>query len=132
MVQKPITPSAEKAALLDQLQSSRTDLHKGVNRLRQDLNVSTKLKKSVAHNPGSWLSVAAMGGVILSLLPKSGRKRKPSRWRKRRNSNVEQSQLASKTSSSLLVTLFKLLLPIFKPALTAYATKTVASYVKDR
>jgi hypothetical protein len=105
-----------------EIDASRRALQQDYAALRAELDFATKAKRAVVANPLPWLGGAAFLGYILS-----GRKQaKPP---KRRRGEPEAVAPARKlTFLGVLFALARLLFPMARPALTAFAVRKLSGF----
>lgn len=103
-----------------EIDASRRAMQQDYAALRAELDFATKTKRAVVANPLPWLGGAAFLGYILS-----GRKKaKPP---KRRRGEPEIDAPARRLSLfGVLVATARLLFPLARPALTAFAVRKLS------
>jgi hypothetical protein len=110
-----------KEHILEELRRSRVAIARDVQAVGAEFDVAAKLKHSVKTRPLAWMGAATVLGYILAG-PKT-------RSRKVRGKNSGDISVATGPRSgwavffSALLSLFKLLLPVLRPALSAYAAQ---------
>jgi hypothetical protein len=107
-----------KERLLEELRQSRLALARDATAVAEELNLASKFKKAIRSRPLAWLGGAAAIGWILAG-PKT---RVVSKTGKGKSSDLtEKSHPAG--FWGILLALFKIALPIARPALSAYAAR---------
>ncbi len=119
-----------KDAILEELRLSRMAIARDTHSLAEEFNISAKLQRSVKSHPLAWLSGAAAIGYIFAgpktktvtkvIAPKS-------------ESHSKSKDAPQKESSHLLKNafgLFKILLPLIRPAISAYAARRLGEYAE--
>ena len=110
---------------------SGMSLHAGQVGYQTDFNrrVKTSLKSSFREHLGAWLAGALVTGGFISMLPAREKKVYVNPLSKiGKNKVVEQA--AKSARGGFFISLIKSLIPIFKPILTAYVTKQLATMVE--
>jgi hypothetical protein len=107
-----------KDQIVEELRRSRAAIARDVAAVADEINLSSKLKKSVRARPLAWLGGAAAIGWILAgpktrVVTKTAKGKSPGRPEKSRPAGFW----------GILFGLFKVLLPIARPALSAYAAR---------
>jgi hypothetical protein len=107
-----------KEKILEELRLSRAAIARDTAAVADEINLASKLKRSVRARPLAWLGGAAMIGWMLAgpktrVVTKSA-KGKPS-------ARPEKSRPAG--FLGILLGLFKIALPLARPALSAYAAR---------
>lgn len=105
-----------------EIDASRRAVQQDYAALRAELDFATKTKRAVVANPLPWLGGAAFLGYILS-----GRKQpKPP---KHRRGEPEAARPARKLGVlGVLLTAARLLFPLARPALTAFAVRKLSGF----
>jgi hypothetical protein len=120
----------KKELLILELEKSRFAIRRDVGQLADELNFVKKFENVVRRKPSVWLAGAAATGFFLSVF--RGRSApKPKSHRAGRKSGSKEDSAAAELPAKLtllgfLLALFKLVFPIARPLLTAYATKRMA------
>ena len=124
MAEKPVTiPDAErKAELRAELALSRERLTLALRETGEDLNLASRLKHSIVQKKTAWLTGAAFAGWVLSRLP--GRRKVVLAVPEKAGG---QSHWTSKKTgrTGLFLAALDLLFNLFKPFLTALATRKI-------
>lgn len=110
-----------KSQLIAELERSRSEFAHGVRGLRQDMDVGAHLKHAFVRQKAAWLTGAAITGWLLAKLPTRRKKAKPAAIRPPKPSESERG--------GILLMLLNMLIPLAKPAVTAFATKKVQEFV---
>lgn len=112
---------SDKEKLLEELRLSRHAMARDAAAVVEEINLTSKFKKSIRTRPLAWLGGAAALGWILAG-PKTRVVTKPT---KDKSSNTpEKSRLGSPVGLwGILLALFKFALPLARPALSAYAAR---------
>ncbi len=129
--QKQTEPRPDREELIRQLINSRARLARDLEGMVYELDVKSKVKRSVAHNAATWVAGAAASGFILAMLP--GKKRRKGKSQKLKPSGESGStESRSKTkrhkfSESLLFDSVKTMIPVLRPLLIAVVSKKVGA-----
>lgn len=115
---------SRKIELQAKLERARADLSRDFRGLRSDLDVPTKMRHAFVHHTTAWMTGAAIFGWVLSRLP--ARKKTVS------TQNGDKTVLKDQLRAGLVTALLKFGTSLVKPALTAYATRKLSSYVGRR
>jgi len=107
-----------KDQILEELRRSRAAIARDAAAVANEINLASKLKKSVRTRPVAWLGGAAALGWILAgpktrVVTKTGKGKSSDRPEKSRPAGFW----------GLLLGLFKIAIPLARPALTAYAAR---------
>lgn len=107
-----------KEQILEELRRSRAAIARDAAAVAEEINLASKLKKSVRTRPLAWLGGAAALGWILAgpktrVVTKTAKGKSPAVAEKTRPAGFWAA----------LLTLFKILLPLARPALSAYAAR---------
>lgn len=106
-----------KESLTAELDAARANLGGYVNVLRHDLDVGERLRSNFARHQAGWFAAAAGFGLLLSRIPRLGRKpvvQAPFVWN-------AQAQKAGK--GALVLSALKFVLGIAKPGIMGLVTK---------
>ncbi len=121
----------DREELVRQLTASRVRLGRDLEGMLYELDVKSKLKRSVARNSGTWVAGAAASGLILALLPGKRKERKKQSRSKHSKTEIASEQVSpgkrQKLTESLLIDVFKTIFPVMKPLLIALATRKVGA-----
>lgn len=113
-----------KAELTAQLALARRQFSQSLGKIREDLDVPRHLKQNFSKNRTAWLGSATALGWILSRLPaKRGRSE---------TKEPDGKKTGEIKKSRLLPSVAKILFSAARPALTAYATRKIASFASRR
>jgi len=115
----------DKEQLMRELELSRLSLRRDFQGLQDELNVVRKLEKVVRKKPLAWLGGAAATGFVLAVLRGGGGRRQA------KKEKVADRAKGSRPARSLtffgfLIAVIKMLFPMFRPLMMAYATKRMA------
>jgi hypothetical protein len=113
-----------KEQLLEELRRSRAAIARDAAAIAEEINLASKIKKSVLLHPLAWLSSATALGYILAgpktrVITKLVKGQSADRLEKSR-------PLIPPLLWSLLLALFKFAFPLARPALTAFAMRRLA------
>jgi hypothetical protein len=123
---------SDKAHLLANLARSRAAILRDTVAVRTELNVAAKIQNSVRSRPFAWLGGAAAIGYFFAgpktrtktvtkfVGGKPGKPGKPAREKEKKPRGF----------FSVLLSLFKLALPLVRPALSAYAAKRFGDFAQ--
>lgn len=116
-----------KEKILEELRRSRLAIARDVHAVADEVNIAAKLKRSVKTRPLAWLGSAAALGYILAG-PKS-RRVAAVKGKKGAVAPVPPPARGGwAIFFSSLLTVFKLLLPVLRPALSAYAAQRLGEF----
>ena len=133
MVASHTSPTKEK--ILREVSASRIAVGRDFSSLRSELDYVSKARSSVKKHPFHWLGGAALAGFLFS-----GRRKRYTTTPKRRfwffgkRINKEDAAIATvasgsgKGSTGSWIGLIKILLPILRPAFSAYAAKRLTDF----
>ena len=107
-----------KAELISELEWSRAELARNFIKARSELNPVTYLKESIVHQKAAWFTGAAITGWVLSRL--RGRKKPKDSSMLPKGSRFKETERAG-----ILFTILTLIFNVFKPAITALATRKI-------
>ncbi len=115
-----------KEKILEELRRSRLAIARDVHAVAGEVNIAAKLKRSVRTRPLAWIGSAAALGYILAG-PKT---RRAAAKGKKGAAEVKPAAPRSGWAVffSSLLALFKLLLPVLRPALSAYAAQRLGEF----
>lgn len=115
-----------KDKILEELRRSRLAIARDVHAVADEIDIAAKLKRSVKRRPLAWLGSAAALGYILAG-PKTRRAAA-----KGKKGTADMPPAAPRGGwavfFSSLLTVFKLLLPVLRPALSAYAAQRLGEF----
>lgn len=112
-----------KQEILEELRRSRKAIARDTASIAEELNLVSKIRRSVTARPLAWLGSAAAIGYILSG-PKT--RKAPKIIPDKKGSKPDKPETARNGWQSIFGVLFnlaKFLLPLFRPALSAYAAQ---------
>ena len=107
-----------KEELISELGWARAELSRNLHDARNDLDLVSHFKHSVTHRKTAWFAGAAVVGWVLSRLP--GRRKADPKAHRQSTETLKEVERAG-----LLLTLLNVLFTVFKPALTALASKKI-------
>lgn len=111
-----------KAELLRELDRTRSGIQRDFRELAGELDVVKKTGRLMAKKPFHWMAGAALAGFVISggLFRRGRRRERPAQEGKPRKSG------GRKGPAGMLLLVFKMIFPLIKPALAAYATRKMA------
>jgi len=112
-----------KQEILDELRRSRVAIARDTASIAEELNLVSKIRRSVTTRPLAWLGSAAALGYILAG-PKT--RKAPKNISTKKGAKSEKSepvQTGRQGFFGILFNLAKFLFPLFRPALSAYAAQ---------
>jgi len=109
-----------KQEILEELRRSRLAITRDTSSIAEELNIVSKIKRSVRTRPLAWLGSAAALGYILAG-PKT--RKAPKTISTKKGTKSEPVYTGRQGFFSILFNLAKFLLPLFRPALSAYAAQ---------
>ena len=112
---------SDKEKLLEELHLSRRAMARDAAAVVDEINLASKFKKSVRTRPLAWLGGAAALGYILAG-PKTRIVTKPTQA-KPANTSEKSGHGAPVGFWGIVIALFKFVLPLARPALSAYAAR---------
>jgi hypothetical protein len=112
-----------KEQILDELRRSRAAIRRDMASVGEELNLVSKLQRSVKSRPLAWLGSAAALGYMLAG-PKTRKAPAPSPS-KNGPSNGKSARVSTQLPSFLrgVYQVSKFLLPLFRPAISAYVAQ---------
>ena len=121
----------EKQYFQQELAASRHALRRDLHSLREELDLGKKLGKIVGKKPALWMAGAAFTGFVVSMFS-FRRHSSPAKKMVKDKTSIPSTEEVVKESPprtmwSFLFSLIKLLLPIIRPLVTAYASKRMAA-----
>jgi len=112
-----------KQEILEELRRSRLAIARDTASIAEELDIISKIKRSVRTRPLAWLGSAAALGYILAG-PKTRKSPKTISTKKgTKSEKSEPVQIGRQGFFSILFNLVKFLFPLFRPALSAYAAQ---------
>lgn len=114
----------EKSELLAEIARSRAAIARDAASVREELDVAARLKNSVRKRPFAWLGAAAAFGYILAG-PKTRTKTVTKLVKGPATGAAKAEKKRPRTFLDILLALFKLALPLVRPALSAYAARSI-------
>jgi len=112
-----------KQEILEELRRSRVAIARDTASIAEELDIVSKIRRSVKTRPLAWLGSAAALGYILAG-PKT--RKAPKTIPAKKGAKSEKSETARTERQgffSILFNLAKFLFPILRPALSAYAAQ---------
>jgi hypothetical protein len=112
-----------KQEILEELRRSRVAIARDTASIAEELNLVSKIRRSVKTRPLAWLGSAAALGYILAG-PKT--RKAPKTIPTKKGAKSEKSEPARTERQgffSILFNLAKFLFPLLRPALSAYAAQ---------
>jgi len=120
-----------KEKILAELARSRTAVARDFSTVRAEVDVAAKLRQSVKSRPFAWLGSAAAIGYMLA-----GPKRrtrvvtKTVHDRKSKDKPTKPEIRESRNLFGTLLVLFKIVSPLVRPALAAYAARRFGEFAE--
>lgn len=114
---------SSKQEILEELRRSRLAVARDMASIAQEVSVVSKIRRSVTARPLAWLGGAAALGYILAGPKTRKASNAVSNKKGGKNEKVEPVRRGLPQSISILFNLVKFLLPIVRPALSAYAAQ---------
>lgn len=118
---------SRKDSILEELRRSRLAISRDVKAVASEFDITSKVKKSVMARPLAWLGSAAAIGYILAG-PKSRRVAISKGKAKKGDVPAAPNRSGWAVFFSGLLALFKILLPVLRPALSAYAAQRLGEF----
>lgn len=112
-----------KQEILEELRRSRIAIARDTSSIAEEMNLVSKIRRSVTARPLAWLGSAAALGYILAG-PKT--RKVPKVVSNKKGAKPEKNEPAGRGRYGffgMLFNLAKFLLPLFRPALSAYAAQ---------
>jgi hypothetical protein len=120
---------SDKAHLLANLARSRAAILRDTVAVRTELNVAAKIQNSVRSRPFAWLGGAAAIGYFFAG-PKTRAKTVTKFVGGKPGKPAREKEKKPRGFFSVLLSLFKLALPLVRPALSAYAAKRFGDFAQ--
>jgi hypothetical protein len=120
---------SDKAHLLANLARSRAAILRDTVAVRTELNVAAKIQNSVRSRPFAWLGGAAAIGYFFAG-PKTRTKTVTKFVGGKPGKPAREKEKQPRGFFSVLLSLFKLALPLVRPALSAYAAKRFGDFAQ--
>ena len=116
---------AAKQVILAEISQSRTAVARDLRALRDELNLTEKIRDSVRTHSPLWMGGAATASFLFTRIFRG--KKEASAPRKKGDSPRETTakRLGSLTLGGVSIALVRLLFPLVKSAIFAYATKKI-------
>jgi hypothetical protein len=115
-----------KQEILEELRRSRVAIARDTTSIAEELDIVSKIRRSVKTRPLAWLGSAAALGYILAG-PKT--RKAPKTISVKKGAKPEKSEPARTERQgffSILFNLAKFLFPLLRPALSAYAAQRLS------
>jgi hypothetical protein len=109
-----------KDELIAEIDRARARISREMGSLRRDANVTAHLKHSFTANKAAWIGGAGVAGWILSRIP--ARKKNVYVGKK------DHSPVKEATELGLWFGIIKLLLTVFRPVITEFATRKITDF----
>jgi hypothetical protein len=122
----------KKAAYLQELQLSRLAIARDLREVRDEFNVAKKVEKVIRRKPLAWLAGAGLGGFLLATWRRPAARAKVAREEKTHRSKGSASSAGVAAPAAklgffgMLLAIFKLVFPLARPLLSAYASRRLA------
>ncbi|MEI8386797.1 MAG: hypothetical protein WCG76_04285 [Verrucomicrobiota bacterium] len=118
-----------KAELLADVARSRTAILRDTAAVRAELDIAAKIQNSVRSRPFAWLGGAAAIGYFFAG-PKTRTKTVTKYVRGKSGEPARKPDKKPRGLFHILLSLFRLALPLIRPALTAYAAKRFGDFAQ--
>ena len=118
-----------KAELLADVARSRAAIKRDTVAVRAELDLATKLQNSVRSRPFAWLGGAAAIGYFFAG-PKTRTKTVTKYIKGKSGEAVREKKSKPRGFFAVLLSLFRLALPLGRPALSAYAAKRFGDFAQ--
>ena len=118
-----------KAELLADVARSRAAIKRDTVAVRAELDLATKLQNSVRSRPFAWLGGAAAIGYFFAG-PKTRTKTVTKYIKGKSGEAVREKKSKPRGFFAVLLSLFRLALPLVRPALSAYAAKRFGDFAQ--
>ena len=119
-----------KETILQELRRSRVAIARDINAVSDEINIAAKLKRSVKARPLAWLGSAAALGYMLAG-PKTRRVTSTTPKGTKSIPTVVPARSRWTVFFNSLLMIFKLLLPVLRPALSAYAAQRLGEFAAN-
>ena len=118
-----------KAELLANVARSRSAILRDTVAVRAELDVAARIQNSVRSRPFAWLGGAAAIGYLFAG-PKTRTKTVTKYVGGKHGKAAREKEKKPRGFLSLLLSLFRLALPLVRPALSAYAAKRFGDFAQ--
>ncbi len=118
-----------KSAILAELARSRAAITRDVALVREELDVTSHVKRSVRAKPMVWLACAAAVGYMLAG-PKTRTRTVTKLVKGPKSAPVKVEKKRPLTFLGIIIALFKVAMPLVRPALSAYAARRVGEFAE--
>ncbi len=113
--------------LLKEVEASRRAIARDVTAFKFQMDIPSRAKDAIRDRPARWLGGAAVVGFVAALVRPKNRRTKPlGKLKPSSESEVVAKSAKSITAMGILFGIFKAILPLARPALTAFAAKRFA------
>lgn len=113
--------------LLKEVDASRRAIQRDVTAFKFQIDLPSRAQDAIRARPARWLGGAAVVGFIAALVrPKRRRAKQLGKKLESSDSEVVNKSAKSITAWGILLGIFKAILPLARPALTAFAAKRFA------
>jgi len=121
---EPRQTARKPEELIRALEESRRGISQHALRVQDRINPVTRFKEVIQRNQGAWIGGALIAGFVLARLPALfPRKRKV-----KRKDGKEELLPPKKSMLVMLVAAIRFLIPLFKPAITEFASDQLAKW----
>ena len=120
---------SDKAQLLANVARSRAAILRDTVAVRAELDLAAKIQNSVRSRPFAWLGGAAAIGYLFAG-PKTRTKTVTKYVRGKTGEPVRETKKKKRGFFAVLFSLFRLALPLVRPALSAYAAKRFGDFAQ--
>lgn len=117
----------DKSALLEELRRSRAAIARDAAEIADDLDVRKKLGSAVKSRPFVWMGVATALGYLVAG-PKTRTRTRTIVKKDGRSAPSKKSPGGLLGVLTILLGAAKIILPVVKPALTAYAARRMGDF----
>ena len=115
-----------KQEILEELRRSRVAIARDTASIAEELNLVSKIRRSVTARPLAWLgSAAALGYILAGPKTRKAPKTIPAKKGKK-SEKSEPVHTGRQGFFSILFNLAKFLFPLLRPALSAYAAQRLS------
>jgi hypothetical protein len=117
----------KKAAYLQELQLSRLAIERDLQGVRDEFDLGKKAERIVRRRPLAWLAGAGVGGFLLATWRRPAPKVRSVQATKGGRSGATSPAPAAKLGFlGLIFAIFKMVFPMARPLLSAYASRRLA------
>ena len=111
----------KKAEILSGLVRSRTAIARDAAAVRERLDVPAQIKKSFKSRPFAWLGGVSLAGFLFAW--RKSRSKAPAKPAPEKSRGPEPAPQKLRGFWGIVLPLVKLAVPLFRPAVTAYAAR---------